>query len=155
MIYILSRFTHFFRKFFWAKIAFSATSHIFCMYDCAQENNTYYECVCTSHNFNPVSRCQKFQKFLWSETKGGKALTELEGWGTLLPQWCDQNQNPNLVYPTATQALLDDSSVRKSTYFYRIHWCHFGWSRCLKHNLLMMVLLSKFEMALALLNLTA
>ena len=32
-IYILSWFTHFFRKFFWAKIAFSATSHVFCMYD--------------------------------------------------------------------------------------------------------------------------
>ena len=32
-IYILSRFTHFFRNFFWAKIAFSATSHVFCMYD--------------------------------------------------------------------------------------------------------------------------
>ena len=31
-IYILSRFTHFFRNFFLAKIAFSATSHIFCMY---------------------------------------------------------------------------------------------------------------------------
>ena len=31
-IYILSRFTHFFRKFFLAKIAFSATSHVFCMY---------------------------------------------------------------------------------------------------------------------------
>ena len=31
-IYILSRFTHFFNNFFWAKIAFSATSHIFCMY---------------------------------------------------------------------------------------------------------------------------
>ena len=28
-IYILSRFTHFFRKFFLAKIAFSATSHVF------------------------------------------------------------------------------------------------------------------------------
>ena len=32
-IYILSRFTHFFCKFFLAKIAFSATSHVFCMYD--------------------------------------------------------------------------------------------------------------------------
>ena len=32
-IYILSRFTHFFRNFFLAKIAFSATSHVFCMYD--------------------------------------------------------------------------------------------------------------------------
>ena len=32
-IYILSRFTHFFRKFFLAKIAYSATSHVFCMYD--------------------------------------------------------------------------------------------------------------------------
>ena len=31
-IYILSRFTHFFRKFFLAKIAFSTTSHVFCMY---------------------------------------------------------------------------------------------------------------------------
>ena len=31
-IYILSRFTHFFRKFFLAKIAFPATSHVFCMY---------------------------------------------------------------------------------------------------------------------------
>ena len=31
-IYILSRFTHFFRKFFLAKIAISATSHVFCMY---------------------------------------------------------------------------------------------------------------------------
>merc|ERR1712013_21042 len=31
-IYILSRFSHFFRKFFLAKIAYSATSHIFCMY---------------------------------------------------------------------------------------------------------------------------
>ena len=31
-IYILSRFTHFFRNFFLAKIAFSATSHVFCMY---------------------------------------------------------------------------------------------------------------------------
>ena len=31
-IYILSRFAHFFRKFFLAKIAFSATSHVFCMY---------------------------------------------------------------------------------------------------------------------------
>ena len=31
-IYILSRFTQFFRKFFLAKIAFSATSHVFCMY---------------------------------------------------------------------------------------------------------------------------
>ena len=31
-IYILSRFTHFFRNFFFAKIAFSATSHVFCMY---------------------------------------------------------------------------------------------------------------------------
>ena len=32
-IYILSRFTHFFRKFILAKIAFSATSHVFCMYE--------------------------------------------------------------------------------------------------------------------------
>ena len=32
-IYILSRFTHFFRNFFLAKIAYSATSHVFCMYD--------------------------------------------------------------------------------------------------------------------------
>ena len=31
-IYILSRFTHFFRNFFLAEIAFSATSHVFCMY---------------------------------------------------------------------------------------------------------------------------
>ena len=31
-IYILSRFTHFFRKFFLAKIAISATSHVFSMY---------------------------------------------------------------------------------------------------------------------------
>merc|ERR1712223_1841541 len=31
-IYILSRFTHFFRKFILAKIAFPATSHVFCMY---------------------------------------------------------------------------------------------------------------------------
>ena len=31
-IYILSRFTHFFRKFFLAKIASSTTSHVFCMY---------------------------------------------------------------------------------------------------------------------------
>ena len=31
-IYILSQFTHFFRKFFLAKIAYSATSHVFCMY---------------------------------------------------------------------------------------------------------------------------
>ena len=31
-IYIMSRFTHFFRNFFLAKIAFSATSHVFCMY---------------------------------------------------------------------------------------------------------------------------
>ena len=31
-IYILSRFTHFFRNFFFAKIAFSVTSHVFCMY---------------------------------------------------------------------------------------------------------------------------
>ena len=31
-IYILSRSSHFFRKFFLAKIAFSATSHVFCMY---------------------------------------------------------------------------------------------------------------------------
>ena len=31
-IYIMSRFTHFFRNFFLAKIASSATSHIFCMY---------------------------------------------------------------------------------------------------------------------------
>ena len=29
---LLSRFTHFFRNFFLAKIAFSATSHVFCMY---------------------------------------------------------------------------------------------------------------------------
>ena len=29
---LLSRFTHFFRKFLLAKIAFSATSHVFCMY---------------------------------------------------------------------------------------------------------------------------
>ena len=35
-IYILSRFTHFFRKFFLAKIAFSATSHVFCMYVASQ-----------------------------------------------------------------------------------------------------------------------
>ena len=32
-IYILSQLTHFFRKFLLAKIAFSATSHVFCMYD--------------------------------------------------------------------------------------------------------------------------
>ena len=32
-IYIMSRFTHFFRNFFLAKIAFTATSHVFCMYD--------------------------------------------------------------------------------------------------------------------------
>ena len=32
-IYIMSRFTHFFRNFFFAKIAFSTTSHVFCMYD--------------------------------------------------------------------------------------------------------------------------
>ena len=32
-IYILSRFTHFFRKFILAKIAFPTTSHVFCMYD--------------------------------------------------------------------------------------------------------------------------
>ena len=31
-IYMLSRFTHFFRKYILAKIAFSATSHVFCMY---------------------------------------------------------------------------------------------------------------------------
>ena len=31
-IYILSRFTHFFRKFILPKIAFPATSHVFCMY---------------------------------------------------------------------------------------------------------------------------
>ena len=31
-IYIMSRFTHFFHNFFLAKIAFSATSHVFCMY---------------------------------------------------------------------------------------------------------------------------
>ena len=31
-IYILLRFTHFFRNFFLAKIAFSATSHVFRMY---------------------------------------------------------------------------------------------------------------------------
>ena len=31
-IYILSRFTHFFRNFFLAKVAISATSHVFCMY---------------------------------------------------------------------------------------------------------------------------
>ena len=31
-IYILSQFTHFFCKFFLAKIASSATSHVFCMY---------------------------------------------------------------------------------------------------------------------------
>ena len=31
-IYILSRFTHFFRNFFLAKITFTATSHVFCMY---------------------------------------------------------------------------------------------------------------------------
>ena len=30
---LLSRFTHFFRKFFLAKIAFPATSHVFCMYE--------------------------------------------------------------------------------------------------------------------------
>ena len=30
--YILSQFTHFFRNFFLAKIAFSATSHVFCIY---------------------------------------------------------------------------------------------------------------------------
>ena len=37
-IYILSRFTHFFRKFFLAKIACSATSHVFCMYDWTQHS---------------------------------------------------------------------------------------------------------------------
>ena len=31
-IYIMSRITQFFRNFFLAKIAFSATSHVFCMY---------------------------------------------------------------------------------------------------------------------------
>ena len=34
-IYILLRFTHFFRNFFLPKIAFSATSHVFCMYEIA------------------------------------------------------------------------------------------------------------------------
>ena len=38
-IYILSQFTHFFRQFFLAKIAFSATSHVFCMYDYDQFGN--------------------------------------------------------------------------------------------------------------------
>ena len=33
-IYILSWFTQFFRNFFLAKIASSATSHVFCMYEC-------------------------------------------------------------------------------------------------------------------------
>ena len=37
-IYILSRFTHFFRIFFFAKIAFTATSHVFCMYDHNQKD---------------------------------------------------------------------------------------------------------------------
>ena len=32
-IYIVSQFTHFFRNFILAKIASSATSHVFCMYD--------------------------------------------------------------------------------------------------------------------------
>ena len=32
IFYRFSRFTHFFPKFFLAKIAFSATSHVFCMY---------------------------------------------------------------------------------------------------------------------------
>ena len=44
-IYILSRFTHFFRKFFFAKIAFSVTSHVFCMYGFCLRN------VFFSHGF--------------------------------------------------------------------------------------------------------
>ena len=41
-IYILSRFTHFFRKFFLAKIAFSATSHVFCMYGKVPKNGQFW-----------------------------------------------------------------------------------------------------------------
>ena len=40
-IYILSRFTHFFRNFFLAKVAFSATSHVFCM--CGDTVDSYWE----------------------------------------------------------------------------------------------------------------
>ena len=38
---LLSRFTHFFRKFVLAKIAFSATSHVFCMYVLKYKSTSY------------------------------------------------------------------------------------------------------------------
>ena len=38
-IYIMSRFMHFFRNFFLAKIAFSATSHVFGMYGSCVPHN--------------------------------------------------------------------------------------------------------------------
>ena len=59
-IYILSRFTHFFRKYFLAKIAFSATSHVFCMYACASAfwpSQTYPCCSVTGASRQETRSC--------------------------------------------------------------------------------------------------
>ena len=69
-IYIMSRFTHFFRNFFLAKIAFSATSHIFCMYDYDAEDHLGRFAAChewyTIHNLCWTRACHDHQPRRWS-----------------------------------------------------------------------------------------
>ena len=60
-IYILSQFTHFFRKLFLAKIAFSATSHVFCMYAFrGQECLQHY--VIMSSEFLQITKAQENER---------------------------------------------------------------------------------------------
>ena len=57
--YILSRFTHFFRQFFLAKIAFSATSHVFCMYVHSIYKNENFAVVPIANSaFEPFDNCR-------------------------------------------------------------------------------------------------
>ena len=55
-IYILSRFTHFFRNFFLAKIAFSATSHVFCMYGPGEDQSGHFNVILENFGGGPVKK---------------------------------------------------------------------------------------------------
>ena len=90
-IYILSRFAHFFRKLLLAKIAFSATSHAFCMYGPCKTRlrillldlKKSEECEKVKENTNTYQMIFVID-FLWdpNECEGG-----LINWA--LPRYCD------------------------------------------------------------------